>query len=118
MFVIQFRPADGSKATPELMEQHKDWYRRGFDDGVFFYVGGRRDGGGAMTLAAGVTERELRARVAENAFVGAGVVTPEVIVLDTTKSDPRLAFMVEFQGDRLGYQAASADDNGVTTMPE
>lgn len=110
MFVIQFRVADTGKVTPELTELHKDWYRRGFDDGVFFYVGGRRDGGGAITLAAGISEDQLLARVGENAFVSAGVVTPEVLELDTTKSDPRLAFMVEFQGDRLGYQGVSTND--------
>jgi hypothetical protein len=45
-----------------------------------------------------------------NPFVANGVVNAEIIELDTTKSDSRLAFMVEFQGDRLGYQAEPAPD--------
>ena len=39
-----------------------------------------------------------------------GVVTVEIVELDTTLSDPRMEFMVEFQGERLGYRTEPNDD--------
>jgi uncharacterized protein YciI len=102
MYIVLLRLVDASKA-PRHLDGHKAWLQRGFADEVFFYVGGIRGGGGAV-LAAGITSEHLRARVSEDPFVIEGVVTPEIIELDTTMSDPRLAFLVEFTGDRLGYQ--------------
>jgi len=60
---------------------------------------------GARVSPAGITPEDLRARVCEDPFVVEGVVTTEIIELDTTMSDPRLAFMVEFTGERLGVSA-------------
>jgi uncharacterized protein YciI len=107
MYIVLLRLADGSKA-PAHLDGHKTWLREGFADEVFYYVGGIHGGGGAV-LAAGITPEDLRARVSEDPFVVEGVVTPEIIELDTTMSDPRLAFMVEFTGERLGYQRDRSD---------
>jgi uncharacterized protein YciI len=102
MYIVLLRLVDGSKASGH-MDGHKAWLQKGFADEVFFYVGGIQGGGGAV-LAAGITPEDLHARVDEDPFVVEGVVTPEIIELDTTMSDPRLAFLVEFTGERLGYQ--------------
>jgi hypothetical protein len=106
VFIILMHLVDGSKA-PAHVDGHKDWIRQGFADGLLFYVGGRRGGGGNAMIANGGTPEELRSRVDQNPFVANGVVTAEIIELDTTMSDPRMGFMVEFQGDRLGYQAGT-----------
>jgi uncharacterized protein YciI len=104
MYIVLLRLADGSKA-PAHLDGHKAWLQEGFADEVFFYVGGVHDGGGGAVLAAGISADQLLQRVSEDPFVVEGVVTPEIIELDTTMSDPRLAFLVEFKGERLGYQA-------------
>ena len=109
MFIVLMHLIDGNKA-PDHIDGHKEWIRQGFADEVFLYVGGRRDGRGNAIIASGSTPEELRARIDLNPFVANGVVNAEIIELDTTKSDSRLAFMVEFQGDRLGYQAEPAPD--------
>jgi hypothetical protein len=108
VFIILMHLADGSR-SPAHMDGHKAWIRQGFADGVLYYVGGRRGGGGNAMIASGITHDDLLDRVGKNPFVINGVVTSEVIELDTTLSDPRLGFMVEFQGDRLGYQAQAPD---------
>jgi hypothetical protein len=110
MHVVLLQLVDGSKA-PQHMEGHKEWLKQAFADEVVSYVGGRSVGG-AVVLAYGLTTEALRTRLAEDPLVSEGIVDPEIIELDTTMSDPRLSFMVEFQGERLGYQrdgAAGAD---------
>jgi uncharacterized protein YciI len=109
VFIILMHLVDASTA-PAHIEDHKAWIRQGFEDGVLFYVGGRRGGGGNAMIANGVAHEELSARVNQNPMVANGVLTAEIIELDTTKSDPRMGFMVEFQGDRLGYQAGRTRD--------
>lgn len=102
MHIVLLRLLNRSRAQVHV-EGHKAWIQQGFADEVLFYVGGIRDGGAAI-LAAGLTSEHLLARVRDDPFVAEGVVVPEIIELDTTMSDPRLAFLVEFHGERLGYQ--------------
>lgn len=109
MFIVLMHLMDGSNASTYI-EGHKAWIRKAFDEDVLFYVGGRRKGGGNAMIANGLSHEELSARVDQNPLVANGVVSAEIIELDTTLSDPRMAFMVEFQGDRLGYRAESASD--------
>jgi uncharacterized protein YciI len=60
---------------------------------VFFLTGGIPRLGGGAIIAAGLSLDELRARLQADPFVVHGVVTPEVVELETTMSDPRLAFL-------------------------
>lgn len=92
MYVAVFRLVDGAKLSEHLVG-HRLWLEQGFDDQVFFLVGGIPHVGGGAILAAGLSLDELTARVAEDPFVVHGVVTPEIIELDITISDPRLAFL-------------------------
>lgn len=107
MYIVLLRLIDGSKAAG-LLDGHKAWLQKGFAEEVFFYVGGIRGGGGAILAAASSLE-SLLARISDDPFVAEGVVAPEVIELDTTMSDPRLAFLVEFTGERLGYQRDASE---------
>jgi hypothetical protein len=67
--------------------------QQGFDDEVFFLVGGIPNVGGGAILAAGLSPAELAARVAKDPFVVHSVVTPEVIEIEATMNDSRLAFL-------------------------
>lgn len=92
MYLVLLRLADGSRIS-EHLEGHKRWLQRGFDDTVFFLTGGIPQQGGGAILAAGLSAEDLRARLDDDPFVAQGVVTPEVVELETTMTDPRLAFL-------------------------
>jgi uncharacterized protein YciI len=108
MHLIIERVVDASNASAHL-DGHKSWLKQGFADEVFFYVGGIHGGGGGVVLAGRISSDALLARVSQDPFVRAGVVVPEIIEVDTTMSDPRLDFMVEFQGERLGFHGDRGD---------
>jgi uncharacterized protein YciI len=92
MYLVLLRLADGSR-VPEHLDAHKRWLQRGFDDNVFLLTGGIPQQGGGAIIAAGLSPEELSERLAEDPFVVHGVVAPEVVELETTMSDPRLAFL-------------------------
>jgi uncharacterized protein YciI len=91
MFIVLLRLADGSKVAKHL-PGHRDWLQRGFDDGVFVLTGAIPDAGGGVVLATDLTSGDLADRLAIDPFVVHGVVTPDVVALDVTMHDPRLAF--------------------------
>lgn len=86
------RLADGTKVSEHLVG-HRLWLEQGFNDHVFVLTGGIPQAGGGAILASGMSLAELTVRLAEDPFVVHGVVTPEIIELDTTMNDPRLAFL-------------------------
>ena len=92
MYIALLRLADGTKVS-EHLAGHILWLEQGFDDQAFFLTGGIPQTGGGAILAAGLSIDELTARLAKDPFVVHGVVTPEIIELDTTMNDPRLAFL-------------------------
>ena len=92
MYLVLLRLADGSRVS-EHLDGHRRWLQRGFDDTVFLLTGGIPQQGGGAIIAAGLSADELTARLEEDPFVVHGVVTPEVIELETTMTDPRLAFL-------------------------
>jgi uncharacterized protein YciI len=92
MFVVLLRLADGSSVS-EHLDGHRRWLQQGFDDNVFMLTGGIPQRGGGAIIAAGLSPEELNTRLDEDPFVVHGVVTPEVVELETTMSDPRLAFL-------------------------
>jgi uncharacterized protein YciI len=93
MYFVLLRLADGSKVS-EHVDGHRRWLQQGFDENVFLLTGGIPQRGGGAIIAAGLSPDELRVRLDEDPFVVHGVVTPEVVELETTMSDPRLAFLV------------------------
>jgi uncharacterized protein YciI len=93
MYIVLLRLADGAEVS-EHLPGHREWLQEGFDDGVFVLTGGIPRVGGGAILATGLTIDELTARLAKDPFVVHGVVTtPEVIELEVTTSDQRLAFL-------------------------
>lgn len=92
MYIVLLRLADGSK-VPEHLDGHRRWLQRGFDENVFFLTGGVPRVGGGAIIAAGLSRDALSKRLDEDPFIVNGVATPEVVELETTMTDPRLAFM-------------------------
>ena len=92
MFVVLLRFADKSKAGP-LMEGHKAWIKRGFDDGVFLLVGGLQPNLGGGIVAHNTTLDALQSRVNADPFVAERVVTAEILEIAPSRADNRLSFL-------------------------
>jgi uncharacterized protein YciI len=92
MFVVLLRFADKSKAGA-LMEGHKAWIKRGFDDGVFLLAGGLQPNLGGGIVAHDTTLAELQRRVRDDPFVAEQVVTAEILEIAPSRADDRLSFL-------------------------
>jgi len=94
MFIVLLRFSAHRDQAARLMAGHNDWLRRGFDDGVFMLAGSLQPSAGGAILAHGVSHDELHRRVAEDPFVAAGVVEPDILAVTPGKADPRLQFLL------------------------
>lgn len=92
MFVISLRFTDKTKAPP-LMDRHKAWIKRGFEDGVFLVAGSLQPNAGGAILAHKVSRTEIDARLQDDPFVAEGVVSAEVLEVTPGLTDDRLAFL-------------------------
>ena len=93
MFVVLLRfSGDRSRAGP-FMEGHKQWIKRGFDDGVFLMVGSLQANLGGAIVAHNTSLPDLRSRLDNDPFVAEGVVNAEVLELTPSRADERLGFL-------------------------
>lgn len=92
MFVIALRFADKSRAA-QHMEAHKAWIRQGMEEGVFLLVGSIQPNAGGAIVAHHTSLPALQARVAQDPFVAAGVVTADILEITPSMTDERLAFL-------------------------
>jgi uncharacterized protein YciI len=93
MFVVLLRFSDKKNAAGQFMEGHKEWIKRGFDDGVFLLAGSLQPSLGGAVLAHNTSLDNLKSRVDEDPFVAENVVTAEVLEITPSKADERLEFM-------------------------
>ncbi|MCL5778064.1 hypothetical protein M1105_13835 [Limibaculum sp. FT325] len=93
MFIVLLRFTGNKARAGQLMEAHKDWIRRGFDDGVFSLVGSLEPNAGGGIIAHGTSLADLRARVSEDPFVAEAVVEAEILEITPARVDDRLAFL-------------------------
>ena len=61
------------------MEGHKEWIRRGFEDGVFLLAGSLQPNLGGGIVAHNTSLADLRSRVNDDPFVAEGVVSAEIV---------------------------------------
>jgi len=94
MHIVLLRFSGDRAQAGRLMEGHKAWLQRGFDDGVFLLAGSLLPGAGGGILAQGLSLPELEARVNDDPFVAERVVTAEILELAPSKVDPRLGFLL------------------------
>jgi uncharacterized protein YciI len=93
MFVVLLKfSANRDKAGP-LMDGHKEWIKRGFDDGVFLLVGNLQPGLGGGIVAHSTSLADLQARVDTDPFVVEDVVRAEIIEITPSRADERLKFI-------------------------
>jgi uncharacterized protein YciI len=75
------------------MEGHKDWIKRGFDDGVFLLVGSIQPNLGGGIIAHNTSLSDLQKRVNDDPFAAENVVSAEILEITPSKTDARLEFM-------------------------
>ena len=94
MYVVLLEFSANKAAAPDHMEGHKDWLRRGFDDGIFALAGSLKPSAGGAILAHGISRPELEARVAQDPFVAENVVSPTILDIAPARADERLQFLL------------------------
>ncbi len=93
MFIVLLKFADKGKAA-QFMDGHKDWIKRGFDDGVFLLAGSLQPNMGGGIVAHNTSRSDLQNRVNDDPFVAENVVTAEILEITPAKVDERLQFVL------------------------
>jgi uncharacterized protein YciI len=93
MFVVLLKFAENKANAGRFMEGHKDWIKRGFDDGVFLLVGNLQPNLGGGVVVHNTSLAELQARVNADPFVAERVVAAEILEITPSRVDERLNFL-------------------------
>lgn len=94
MFIVLLKFSDNKSQAPEFMQSHKDWIKRGFDEGVFLVVGSLKPSKGGGIVAHNTSLEELQLRVDEDPFVARNIVTAEILEISPNQADERLNFLL------------------------
>lgn len=94
MFVVLLRLSANRGQASKFMEGHKEWIKRGFDDGVFLLVGSLRPDLGGGIVAHQTSLPDLQARVDDDPFVAENVVSAEILEIAPSRTEERLAFLI------------------------
>jgi uncharacterized protein YciI len=94
MFVVLLRFSDDRSRARQFMDGHKEWIKRGFDDGVFLLTGTLQPNAGGGIVAHNTTLSDLRNRVNDDPFVAQEIVRAEILELAPSKTDERLGFLL------------------------
>tara|TARA_R110000803_G_scaffold136845_1_gene203790 strand:- start:1175 stop:1468 length:294 start_codon:yes stop_codon:yes gene_type:complete len=95
MFVITLGFSENRDRAGKLMDGHKMWLRKGFEEGVFLVAGSLAAGKGGGILASKTSRAELEARLAQDPFVAEKVVSAEIIEITPSLTDARLEFLIQ-----------------------
>ncbi|MCG8546895.1 MAG: hypothetical protein MJE12_22080 [Alphaproteobacteria bacterium] len=94
MFMILLKFSANKAQAGQFLEGHKDWLKRGFDDGVFLLAGSLQPNKGGGIVAHDVSLSALQRRVAEDPFVAEDVVSAEILEIEPSRADDRLGFLL------------------------
>lgn len=95
MFIVLLKFSDNKGNAGQFMEGHKEWIKRGFDDGVFLVTGSLQPNLGGGVLAHNTSLAGLQGRVNADPFVAEKVVTAEILEITPSKTDARLNFLLD-----------------------
>ncbi len=95
MFIVLLKFSDNKGNASQFMEGHKEWIKRGFDDGVFLLVGSLQPNLGGGIVAHNTSLSDLQNRVNDDSFVAENVVSAEVLEITPSKADERLKFLLD-----------------------
>jgi uncharacterized protein YciI len=93
MFIVLLNFSDKGRAG-QFMDGHKEWLKRGFEDGVFLLSGSLQPSRGGGIIAHNTSLPDLQTRVSQDPFVVEKVVTAEILEIAPSKADARLQFLL------------------------
>jgi uncharacterized protein YciI len=93
MFIVLLKFSSNKGRAGQFMEGHKDWIKRGFDDGVFLLVGNLQPNLGGGIVAHNTSLADLQSRVSGDPFVAEDVVRAEILEIAPSRTDGRLEFL-------------------------
>jgi uncharacterized protein YciI len=95
MFIVLLKFSANKGSAGQFMDGHKAWLQRGFDDGVFLLAGSLQPNAGGGIVAHNTSLSELESRVDDDPFVAQDVVAAEILEIDPSRADDRLAFLLD-----------------------
>ncbi|WP_282609022.1 YciI family protein [Pelagibius sp. Alg239-R121] len=95
MFIVLLKFSSNKSHAGQFMNGHKEWIKRGLDDGVFLLVGSLQPNAGGGIVAHNTSLQELENRVNDDPFVAENIVSAEILEISPAKADERLAFLLE-----------------------
>jgi uncharacterized protein YciI len=94
MFVVLLKFSGNKGQAGQFMDGHKEWLKRGFDEGVFLLAGSLQPNSGGGILAHNTSLPDLQGRVKADPFVEKDVVSAEILEIAPSKADERLQFIL------------------------
>jgi uncharacterized protein YciI len=94
MFVVLLKFSGNKGRAGQFMEGHKEWLKRGFDEGVFLLAGSLQPNSGGGILAHNTSLPDLQSRVKADPFVEKDVVSAEILEIAPSRTDERLRFIL------------------------
>ena len=94
MFIVLLKFSGNKSRAGQFMEGHKEWIKRGFDDGVFLLTGSLQPNLGGGIVAHNTSLSDLQSRVNGDPFVAENVVSAEILEITPSKADDRLGFLL------------------------
>lgn len=95
MFIVLLKFSSNKGQAGQFMEAHKEWIKRGFDDGVFLLVGSLQPNLGGGIVAHNTSLSDLQSRVNDDPFVAEDVVIAEILEIAPSRTDERLEFLLD-----------------------
>ena len=95
MFLVLLRFSANRGRAGQFMEGHKEWIKRGFDDGVFLLAGSLQPNLGGGIIANNTSMPDLQSRVNDDPFVAENIVNAEIIEITPSRVDERLKFALD-----------------------
>jgi uncharacterized protein YciI len=95
MFILLLKFSDNKGKANQYMEGHKEWIKRGFDEGVFLLSGSLQPNLGGGIVAHNTSLSDLQSRVSDDPFVVENVVNAEILEITSSRADARLNFLLD-----------------------
>lgn len=94
MFIVLLKFSSNKGQASQFMAGHKDWIKRGFDDGVFLLVGSLQPNQGGGIVAHNTSLPDLQKRVKDDPFVAEKVVSADILEIAPSSADDKLKFLL------------------------
>lgn len=94
LFIVLLKFSANKGQAGQFMDGHKQWVKRGFDDGVFLLAGSLEPSLGGGIVAHNTSLPALQDRVKADPFVVENVVTADIIEIEPARADARLQFLL------------------------